>query len=97
MHTSPHPSPPRGAAAPGSSDSQRQDPPAHAREGEEGRRRRWRELYYGTRLSTVLLVRRDGSAAFVERDVWTLDAATGAPARATPAGRDRVFRFQIAL
>lgn len=53
-------------------------------------------FYYGTRLSTVVLIRRDGATTLVERDVWTLDPARGggAPAHA-PAGRDRVFRFQI--
>jgi uncharacterized protein with NRDE domain len=28
--------------------------------------------YYGTRLATVILVKRDGSVTFVERDVWKL-------------------------
>lgn len=28
--------------------------------------------FYGTRLSTVLLVRRDGRVRFVERDIWQL-------------------------
>lgn len=28
--------------------------------------------FYGTRLSTVLLVAKDGRVRFVERDVWTL-------------------------
>ncbi|KXN84332.1 hypothetical protein AN958_12747 [Leucoagaricus sp. SymC.cos] len=30
------------------------------------------EHYYGTRLSTVLLIRRDGSVLFIERDIWRL-------------------------
>ncbi|KLO06270.1 hypothetical protein SCHPADRAFT_910444 [Schizopora paradoxa] len=30
-------------------------------------------VYYGTRLSTVLLVGRDGRVRFVERDVWVLN------------------------
>ncbi|KAI0667700.1 DUF833-domain-containing protein [Trametes maxima] len=49
--------------------------------------------YYGTRLSTVILIRRDGTALFIERDVWTLDDE-GRIAKGDP-GRDRVFRFQI--
>ncbi|KAI0357579.1 DUF833-domain-containing protein [Trametes cingulata] len=49
--------------------------------------------YYGTRLSTVILIRRDGSALFIERDIWTLDD-NGRVAKGDP-GRDRVFRFQI--
>ncbi|KAI0769102.1 DUF833-domain-containing protein [Trametes elegans] len=48
---------------------------------------------YGTRLSTVILIRRDGAALFIERDIWTVDEH-GRPARGDP-GRDRVFRFQI--
>lgn len=49
--------------------------------------------YYGTRLSTVILIRRDGTALFIERDVWTR-SDDGRVARGDP-GRDRVFRFQI--
>lgn len=39
--------------------------------------------YYGTRLSTVLLVTHDGRAKFVERDVWML---------ADPGDEDKVTR-----
>ncbi|OJT09950.1 hypothetical protein TRAPUB_13587 [Trametes pubescens] len=49
--------------------------------------------YYGTRLSTVILIRRDGTALFIERDVWTR-SDDGRVARGDP-GHDRVFRFQI--
>ncbi|GBE83257.1 DUF833-domain-containing protein [Sparassis latifolia] len=49
--------------------------------------------YYGTRLSTVILIGRNGSVLFVERDVWALDAE-GRPVRAD-AEKQRVFRFQI--
>ncbi|KAI0632287.1 NRDE protein-domain-containing protein [Trametes polyzona] len=49
--------------------------------------------YYGTRSSTVILIRRDGAALFIERDIWTLDD-DGRVQRGDP-GRDRVFRFQI--
>ena len=47
----------------------------------------------GTRVSTVLLVRRDGQVLFVERDVWKLDDK-GKTSRGDP--RDaRVFRFIV--
>ncbi len=39
--------------------------------------------YYGTRLSTVLLVTHDGRAKLVERDVWML---------ADPGDEDKVTR-----
>lgn len=48
---------------------------------------------YGTRLSTVVLVRRDGAATFYERDVWVLDAR-GQPTRGDPAAQ-RVFHFRV--
>jgi len=54
---------------------------------------RTRPKYYGTRLSTVLLVARDGSVLFVERDIWTLDPE-GRPVRADTT-KQRVFRFHI--
>lgn len=31
-------------------------------------------MYYGTRLSTVVLIRRDGNATFIERDIWALES-----------------------
>jgi len=49
--------------------------------------------YYGTRLSTVVLIRRDGRSVFIERDIWTLDGekkVTKADAR-----DQRAFRFQL--
>lgn len=49
--------------------------------------------YYGTRLSTVILIRRDGSVVFIERDIWALDGRGGVVRR--DFGHDRVFRFQI--
>lgn len=63
---------------------------------------------YGTRLASVVLVRRDGSVLFVERDMWELgrdhDGGEGGaggtpgeaprPRRADPA-RQRVFRFRL--
>jgi len=47
---------------------------------------------YATRLSTVLLVRRDGRALFVERDMWRLDE-DGKPVK---GGEERRFEFKIA-
>ncbi|KZT65847.1 DUF833-domain-containing protein [Daedalea quercina L-15889] len=55
-----------------------------------------RKEYYGTRLATVLLIRRDGSACFVERDVWILDPH-GDVVKADAKTHQRVFRFQIDL
>jgi hypothetical protein len=57
--------------------------------------------YYGTRLSTVILVRRDGSVLFVERDIWSLPVQEGKhedarPTKCEPASRDRTFRFHLA-
>lgn len=50
--------------------------------------------FYGTRLSTVILVRRDGSVVFRERDIWSLDAED----KIHKAEReDRVFRFKLDL
>ncbi|KAI0263984.1 NRDE protein-domain-containing protein [Gloeopeniophorella convolvens] len=48
---------------------------------------------YGTRLAQALLVRRDGRATFVERDVWVLDEA-GAAVRAGPSSQ-RTFAFRV--
>lgn len=50
--------------------------------------------YYATRLSTVVLIRRDGQVLFIERDVWKLvdgKMTTGQPSE------DRVFRFSLDL
>ncbi|OCH91598.1 DUF833-domain-containing protein [Obba rivulosa] len=48
---------------------------------------------YGTRLSTVILIRRDGGVLFLERDIWTLDRE-GAVTKADPK-QQRTYRFQI--
>ncbi|KAF7791483.1 hypothetical protein EIP86_002499 [Pleurotus ostreatoroseus] len=48
---------------------------------------------YGTRAATALLVRRDGRALFVERDVWVLDER-GEAVRGE-VGRQRVVRFDV--
>jgi len=50
--------------------------------------------YYGTRLSTVLLVKKTGEVTFVERDIWMLDATTGEPIR-LGTDNDRITRFQL--
>ncbi|KAJ8691703.1 hypothetical protein PTI98_011246 [Pleurotus ostreatus] len=48
--------------------------------------------HYATRLSTVLLVGRDGRVLFVERDIWTLEQ--NKVTRSEPPSQ-RVFRFQL--
>lgn len=48
--------------------------------------------FYGTRLSTVLLVRRDGAVLFIERDVWKL--VDGKAVKLEPP-TERRFRFNI--
>lgn len=49
--------------------------------------------YYGTRLSTVILIGRDGRALFIERDIWMLDNENNV-IKADP-GKQRVFRFVL--
>lgn len=49
---------------------------------------------YGTRLSTVILVRRDGSATFIERDIWKLDS-DGKPVKGDSVKGDRVHTFKL--
>ncbi|KAF8626003.1 hypothetical protein AX17_006726 [Amanita inopinata Kibby_2008] len=48
--------------------------------------------WYGTRLSTVLLIRRDGELHFVERDIWQL--VDGKVSMAPPSS-SRVFHFKL--
>ena len=55
-----------------------------------------RKEYYGTRLATVLLIRRDGSVSFVERDVWTLDPH-GDVVKADAKNHQAVHRLQMDL
>jgi hypothetical protein len=50
--------------------------------------------YYGTRLSTILLVKKDGSVVFIERDIWKL--VDGKPSLAAPTSQ-RTFRFELAV
>lgn len=59
------------------------------------------EYHYGTRLSTVLLIRRDGSVLFIERDVWRL-GKDGKPerldykeSRGEGSAQQRVFEFKL--
>jgi len=49
---------------------------------------------YGTRLSTVVLVGRDGEVVFIERDIWTLDRDGKTPIRADPSTQRR-FKFKL--
>jgi len=51
--------------------------------------------YYGTRLSTILLVGRDSRVSFVERDIWQLDEG-GSLSPGDPRN-DRHFRFTLSL
>ncbi|TFK52384.1 DUF833-domain-containing protein [Heliocybe sulcata] len=50
--------------------------------------------FYGTRLSTVILIRKNGDVLFIERDIWRI-GADGTPWKADPSTQ-RVFRFTIA-
>jgi uncharacterized protein with NRDE domain len=51
--------------------------------------------YYGTRLSTVVLISRTGQATFIERDMWHLgDLGQPVPPN---AHAQRQFRFSIQL
>ncbi|KAG6813017.1 hypothetical protein H0H92_014755 [Tricholoma furcatifolium] len=47
---------------------------------------------YGTRLSTILLIKKNGEALFIERDMWRLEG--GQVAKANPESQ-RIFRFQV--
>jgi hypothetical protein len=51
--------------------------------------------FYGTRLSTVILVRRDGQVLFVEREPWIL-SESGELQKQDPA-EEHVFRVHISL
>ncbi|KAG9119687.1 hypothetical protein FRC07_005166 [Ceratobasidium sp. 392] len=50
--------------------------------------------YYCTRLTTVILVRRDGQVDFVERDIWQQVEGKPEPVKADTTSQRR-FRFQI--
>jgi len=47
---------------------------------------------YGTRLSTVLLIRKNGEAVFIERDIWQL--VDDEVVKANPASQ-RTFNFRV--
>jgi len=48
---------------------------------------------YATRLSTVLLIRKDGGVLLIERDAWKL--VDEKVTKAEPPS-ERIFRFQLA-
>ncbi|KAK7462276.1 hypothetical protein VKT23_007877 [Stygiomarasmius scandens] len=48
--------------------------------------------YYGTRLSNVLLVRRNGDVMFVERDIWKMENSEVVKMN---KDSERVFRFKL--
>jgi len=50
-------------------------------------------LFYGTQLSTILLIRRDGQVLFIERDLWRQEDG-GKLIKGDPS-MQRVFRFQL--
>jgi len=52
---------------------------------------------YGTRLSTILLVRRDGKVLFVERDIWQMDEEGKVAMAGTESSSDRQYRFQLPI
>ncbi|KAG7087931.1 hypothetical protein E1B28_011977 [Marasmius oreades] len=66
-----------------------------------------RAEYYGTRLSTVLLIRRDGQVTFIERDIWKLvdgkvtrwggNIGNSNNKSPTNTPSERTFRFQLDL
>ena len=50
---------------------------------------------YGTRLSTVLLVRNNGQVLFIERDIWKL-GDEGVPVKSDPpTERKYIFNLDI--
>jgi len=49
---------------------------------------------YATRISTVLLIRNNGEALFIERDIWQLQEGRVVKA---PTNSERTFRFQLQL
>lgn len=52
---------------------------------------------YGTRLSTVILIRRDGSALFIERDIWKLDEEGELTTADFDDPSERAFRLQVPI
>lgn len=47
---------------------------------------------YGTRLSTVVLIRRDGQVTFIERDIWK---ALDGKVERMPVSSERKFCFKL--
>ena len=47
---------------------------------------------YGTRLSTILLIRKNGEAVFIERDIWQL--VGDEVVKASPTSQ-RMFHFRV--
>ena len=56
----------------------------------------WPRDAYGTMLSTVILVKRNGEVLFVERDIWG-HGPDDIPVKSSDRSTDRVFRFKIAV
>ena len=56
----------------------------------------WPRDAYGTMVSTVILIKRNGEVLFVERDVWGR-GPDGTPIKSTDHSTDRVFRFKLAI
>ena len=54
----------------------------------------WPRDAYGTMLSTVILVKRNGEVLFVERDIWG-HGPDGIPVRSADRSADRIFRFEL--
>ena len=52
--------------------------------------------YYGTRLSTVILVKRTGEALFVERDAWVTKGPDNHLEKGDPQNERRI-RFHVQL
>ena len=50
---------------------------------------------YGTRLSTVILIKRTGQTLFMERDMWQVDGDDQLTKTDPPS--ERVHRFQLPI
>jgi len=53
--------------------------------------------FYGTRISTVILIRRDGRALFIERDIWQMQMDGEHKITRAAKGSQRVQRFNLSL
>ncbi|CEL60425.1 Ser/Thr-rich protein T10 in DGCR region OS=Mus musculus GN=T10 PE=2 SV=1 [Rhizoctonia solani AG-1 IB] len=54
-----------------------------------------RKDYYGTRLTSIILVHRNGRVTFVERDVWVQKDGAGEPEKCSDTESQRRFDFQL--